>query len=247
MKEISDYQQLSILVLEDQDMEWTLFEHALKTGWTGTYSAIRVRSVQETIDYLRKIKFHAVFLDLNVLDSKGVSTVHKVIPENHHKAVVIVTTSMNDQKLAVEALRSGAQDYLIKGEYRPADLAKTLLHALARSDSYKNSNRSLDFPEIEFLKVDLLRQKLLLTDKLPVQEIDLTPNEVKLLSFFILRYNLEVSRGEITEKVMGSDIHVSEKAIDNQISRLRSKIQDTPYQLMAIRGVGYCLTKKEVG
>lgn len=244
MKDISDFTQLSFLVLEDEDMEFTLLQHALKTGWTNSFSLIRVKSAEEAIDYLRKIKFHVIFLDLNVLDSKGLDTVKRITSENHHQAVIIVTTSMDDKKMAIESIQMGVQDYLIKGEYSPADLAKALLHALARSKAINKVQEKSHVPELEGIKVDLIGQKLIFSDKEKTTSHDLTPTEVKLLTHFINQFNLDVSRADIAERVLGTGVHTTDRVIDNQISRLRAKMEATPYQIISVRGVGYCLTKK---
>lgn len=244
MEQIPEYHGLSFLVLEDEEMEFTLLQHALKTGWDSAYSLIHVKSVEEAIDYLRKIKFHVIFLDLNVLDSSGISTVQKISLENHHKAAIIVTTTMSDKKLAVEAIRSGAQDYLVKGDYSPADLSRVLLYSMARNERNGDHLTKSDVLELESLKVDLIRQKLIISDKGEKKEQDLTPGDLKLLSFFIKNFDKEISREHIAEQVLGHAVQVAERTIDNQVSRLRSKLDSTPFQILSIRGVGYSFQKK---
>lgn len=244
METISDYQALSFLVIEDDDMEFTLLQHALKLGWQNTYSLIHVKSAEEAIEYLQKVKFHVIFLDLNILDSRGISTVQKINLENHHKAAIIVTTTMSDKKIALEAIRLGAQDYLVKGEYSPSDLARVLLYSLARNERKSDSLSAKDIVELDSLKIDLIRQKLIFNDKASSWEQDLTPGDIKLLSYFIKNFNQDISRENIAEHVLGQSVQVSERTVDNQVSRLRTKLEKTHFQILSIRGVGYSMTKK---
>lgn len=73
----------------------------------------------------------AVLLDLNLPDSMGLATVVKVVA-NAPWVPVVVVTGQGDETLALKALRSGAQDYLVKGQLEGAQVARAIRYAMAR-------------------------------------------------------------------------------------------------------------------
>ena len=81
--------------------------------------------------------FDVVFLDLGLPDSQGLSSlarVHAVAPH----VPMIALTGMDDEKLALEALQSGASDYLIKGQTEAALLERSMRYAIERKKSERS-------------------------------------------------------------------------------------------------------------
>jgi signal transduction histidine kinase len=79
-------------------------------------------------------QFDVVLLDLNLPDSQGPSSfrrVHEVAPD----VPLIALTGLDDQKTALEALQSGASDYLIKGQTDAALLERSMRYAIERKKS----------------------------------------------------------------------------------------------------------------
>ena len=79
-------------------------------------------------------KFSAVLLDLSLPDSQGVEMVER-IRERAPSIPVVVLTGLNDQAVAMEALRAGAQDYLVKGQADGQLIARALRYAIERKRS----------------------------------------------------------------------------------------------------------------
>jgi two-component system cell cycle response regulator len=72
-----------------------------------------------------------VLLDLSLPDSTGVATVEAmrvVVPD----VPIIVLTGQDDHQLAEAALKAGAQDYLVKGQFEHDALGRAIRHALVR-------------------------------------------------------------------------------------------------------------------
>ncbi|MBI2812116.1 MAG: PAS domain S-box protein [Candidatus Melainabacteria bacterium] len=75
-----------------------------------------------------------VFLDLSLPDSHGLETVAKV--RNEYSVVpVVVLTGSDDDALAVQVLKAGAQDYLVKGQLDPSSLGRSIKYAIERQRS----------------------------------------------------------------------------------------------------------------
>ncbi|HEY9725666.1 MAG TPA: diguanylate cyclase, partial [Chroococcales cyanobacterium] len=90
-----------------------------------------VQCLDDALKCLRQEEFDIVLLDLFLPDSQGLDTVERVkalIPA----LPIVVVTELKDKKLALEAVREGAQDYLIKGHLENEVLVQTLHYAIAR-------------------------------------------------------------------------------------------------------------------
>jgi signal transduction histidine kinase/DNA-binding response OmpR family regulator len=76
--------------------------------------------------------YAAVLLDLSLPDSHGFSTLETLLSQ-FPKLNVIVMTGQSDKSLGVEAVKAGAQDFLVKGEFNEHILAKSLRFSIERS------------------------------------------------------------------------------------------------------------------
>ncbi|KAA0085907.1 fused response regulator/phosphatase [Mycolicibacterium sp. P9-64] len=72
-----------------------------------------------------------VLLDLNLPDANGISALDR-IAKRADNVPVVVLTGFNDEHFGVQAVASGAQDYLVKGRVEPETLRRALLYAIER-------------------------------------------------------------------------------------------------------------------
>lgn len=125
-----------ILLVEDQPADAGLITVLLRVGKSVTDTAaptvIWARSLAEAKAETERDTPDVILLDLSLPDSRGIATietVHGWFPDTP----IVVLTAHEDVGLSIRALEAGAQDYLVKGDFDPKDLARTLRHALARS------------------------------------------------------------------------------------------------------------------
>jgi len=71
----------------------------------------------------------AVLLDLSLPDSRGLNSFRKVHTQFPRLPVVILT-GLDDETVALEAVREGAQDYLVKGRVETGELTMAIRHAI---------------------------------------------------------------------------------------------------------------------
>ena len=88
--------------------------------------------LSKAFDRLDQGGIDIILLDLNLPDSRGLETVHKMVEKAPNIPIVVMTVT-DDKGVAREAVEAGAQDYLVKGDYDSALLHRTIRHALARS------------------------------------------------------------------------------------------------------------------
>jgi PAS domain S-box-containing protein len=126
---------LSILVIEDEPGDYGLIKaHLCLSGLSqreGKNSVLWAGSLSAGIKMALDHKPDVVLLDLTLPDSDGLSSVQRMraalpgIP-------IVVLTGHDDRALAIAALQVGAQDYLVKGQFDLATLARTVRHAKVR-------------------------------------------------------------------------------------------------------------------
>ncbi|WP_435145046.1 bacterio-opsin activator domain-containing protein [Halobaculum sp. P14] len=87
--------------------------------------------LEDGVDRFRTEPFDVVLLDLNLPDSTGIETL-RTLHRRTGPVPVVVLTGVSDHEVGVEALREGAEEYLVKDEINPNLLARTVYHAIER-------------------------------------------------------------------------------------------------------------------
>jgi diguanylate cyclase (GGDEF)-like protein/PAS domain S-box-containing protein len=114
--------------------------------------------LMEGISILAEKKIDVVLLDLTLPDSEGIDTflrIKGVVPE----IPIVVLTGREDEGLAMDAVKEGAQDYLFKTEMRPPLLIRSLRYAVERKRSQEALRRAHDLLEqkVKERTADLVR------------------------------------------------------------------------------------------
>ncbi len=81
---------------------------------------------------LRKNSYDLVLLDLSLPDVRGVEAVIRLNGKLQSAIPIIVLTGLSDHSMAIEALKQGAQDFLVKGDYNTIVLDKAIRYAIER-------------------------------------------------------------------------------------------------------------------
>ena len=153
MTDIPGYHSnLPILLIEDNLGDARLVEILLEDYELPTH---HVSSLQDGFEALEKGDYPAVMLDLHLPDSKGFQTVEKLLnkfPETN----VIVLTGLPDKDLGLRAVKSGAQDYLVKGEFTGEELAKTLRYSIERNRIKKRLEEAQRIAHLGHWEYDLI-------------------------------------------------------------------------------------------
>jgi diguanylate cyclase (GGDEF)-like protein len=137
-------------------------------GSIGRFTVSRVATFAAAAERLRSVRYDAVLLDLALPDREGLDAVKAVLAVAPDIPLVVLG-GLDDERLALAAVLSGAQDYLIKGQGDGALLRRAIRHAIER----KRIERELR----ELAKFDPLTglpNRLLFRDRLAqaVQRID---------------------------------------------------------------------------
>lgn len=127
-----DSDSIRVLLVEDSRASAKLAETVLGgEGYRNTFVVTHVMTLADTLLALDRDQFDIILLDLTLPDSAGLQTVAKV-RARHPEIAVVVLTATDDENLGLEAVQSGAQDYLIKDETYPRLLRRTLSYSVYR-------------------------------------------------------------------------------------------------------------------
>ena len=138
-------QEISILLIEDDVAEARLLQEILTGFNLGRFILTHVQRLQAGVNLLNKQKFDLILLDLTLPDSRGLSSVELLV-NNFANLPIVVLTNTNDNQLAVEAVRQGAQDYLVKREINIDVLVRSIQYAIERqkvSEVLRSTNENL--------------------------------------------------------------------------------------------------------
>lgn len=139
-----DPKALTILLVEENGSDASLLKRALsETGQSVTIVA--ARSFSAALEALKTQSFDAVLLNLFLQDSRGIATLSKFRKINDVLPVVIFA-DLNDEQLAIKAVRNGAEDYLIKGFPSGESIYRCLRYAIERKNA-QEAKRQLSLLE----------------------------------------------------------------------------------------------------
>ena len=122
---------IKILLVEDNDVDARLTQDILAEWNLETFTITHVTRLSDAFHYLARSRFDAVLLDLSLPDGYGLSTVRQIHAANPTIAIIVLS-GLNDQTLALQTVKNGAQDYLLKGEGPPELLARSIHYAIER-------------------------------------------------------------------------------------------------------------------
>jgi|GEM_PF-1393822 len=123
---------VNILLVEDNPGDARLIAEMLKDTEFANSNLVTTSTLQETLDApMDPSTVAMVLLDLNLPDSNGILTLERVMLP-YTASAIIVLTGLDDQKLALDALRHGAQNYLTKGHIGAEELQRELRYATER-------------------------------------------------------------------------------------------------------------------
>ncbi|MBD1808485.1 hybrid sensor histidine kinase/response regulator [Microcoleus sp. FACHB-SPT15] len=136
-----DSPTIKILLVEDNPADADLLSEFLEEADETQWSLVHVEKLKEALQTLRENHFDVILLDLSLPDKQGLATVvqtHETAPD----LPIVVLTGLNDRVTALDAVRQGAQDYLVKGKIDSNLLVRAIGYAIERSNTLKQLRQS---------------------------------------------------------------------------------------------------------
>lgn len=127
-KEMSMPESITVLLVEDNIADADYVKEILATP---CFQIVHVNSKAAALKSLSAGHFDLVLLDVSLPDSHGLDTMNSIIalPKN---VPIVILTGLEDEQLAIQAVRHGAQDYIQKKDITETGLSRTIRYAIER-------------------------------------------------------------------------------------------------------------------
>ena len=226
-----------LVVDDDREIRDLLGKFLKKHGY-------RVTTARDGKDMRRALadwQIDLVVLDLMLPGEDGLTLCRDLRARSN--LPVIMLTAMREETDRIVGLEMGADDYLPK-PFNPRELLARIKAVLRRSQSAQAATPAGVAAALRFAgwRIDLARRRLESPQGLGV---DLTAGEFELLVAFVQHPQRVLSRDQLLDLTRGREAAPFDRSVDNQVSRLRRKIEEDPAQpqlIKTIRGGGYIFT-----
>jgi len=122
---------LQVLLVEDNAGDARLLREMFSKEKADSFELTHLSRMHDAEVYLAKGGVDIVLLDMGLPDGHGLDTLRRARAAAPDVAMIVLT-GLEDEVLAAEAIKEGAQDYLIKGQIENRALPRALRHAIER-------------------------------------------------------------------------------------------------------------------
>jgi two-component system OmpR family response regulator len=223
-----------ILIVDDQrDIRDLLARYLVKHGLRASVA----ESAEAARKTMRAAQIDLIVLDIMMPGEDGLSLT-RWLRENHDIPIILLT-AMADETDRIVGLEVGADDYLPK-PFNPRELLARIKAVLRRARTMPRSHTTAKGQLcFDRWKLDLTRRELI--DERGVS-VALSSGEFRLLVSLLERPGMVLTRDQLLDLTRGRSAQAFDRSIDNQISRLRRKIERDPKNPVLIKtawGDGY--------
>ena len=220
----------TILVVEDEASLREPLEYLLRREG---YEVSGVDNGTDAVTAAQASEPDLILLDLMLPGMPGTEVCREI--RQRSSVPIIMLTAKDSEVDIVVGLELGADDYVTK-PYSSRELLARIRAVLRRRSADDSSNDSV----LNFHGITLDSDRHQVT--LHGEPVSLPLKEFELLELLMLNAGRVLTRGQIIDRVWGSDYFGDTKTLDVHIKRLRSKIEKTPAEpeiIVTVRGLGY--------
>jgi two-component system alkaline phosphatase synthesis response regulator PhoP len=217
-----------ILVVEDEPALSICLANDLKLEG---YEVEVVGDGETAIEKGQEPKFDLILLDV-MLPRKDGFEVCRELRRAGVRTPIILLTARTQEAEKVLGLELGADDYVTK-PFSPRELRARIKAALRRTAAVVPRTYQFGDVEVDFQRCQVRRRG---------KAVEVTPLELKLLEAFVRSPGRTLTRAQLLDQVWGPGTFITDRVVDNHITRLRKKIEATPGEpryLVSVRGIGY--------
>jgi diguanylate cyclase (GGDEF)-like protein len=131
---------LAILLLAADPGDARLIQDHLQDAMPGQFICTSVFTVGEVVEQLHESTFDVILLDPNLPDRQGLET-YLNVQSQARMTPILLLTGPDDQTLALQAVKAGAQDCLVKHQITGSALARAIRYAIERQHLQSERDR----------------------------------------------------------------------------------------------------------
>lgn len=219
----------TILVVEDEQSLREPLEYLLKREG---YDVIAVDNGIDAVKRAETDNPSLILLDLMLPGMSGTEVCREV--RSRSSVPIIMLTAKDSEVDIVVGLELGADDYVTK-PYSSRELLARIRAVLRRQSDQGGTDHVLEHHGI---RLDSDRHQVTVNG----EPVAFPLKEFELLELLMLNAGRVLTRGQIIDRVWGSDYFGDTKTLDVHVKRLRSKIEKVPSEpeiIVTVRGLGY--------
>jgi len=207
-------------------------------------NGMRATSAKDAHDMDAKLvtgQYDLMVLDVMMPGESGLSVCQRLSAER--KLPIIMLTALGEDTDRIVGLEIGADDYLAK-PFNPRELLARIKAVLRRTENPEQHAGKYAGKKVRFAHLTLDVDRHVLMDR-DGGETSLTTADFRLLLVMLERARMVLSRDQLLDLASGRSAGPLDRTIDNQISRLRRKIEPDvlrPRIIATVRNGGYCLS-----
>ena len=138
---------MQILLVEDSASDAVLLQENILSSGVTDISISVVQSLNEAKEHLKNNHTDAVLLDLTLPDSSGLDTVREARTACPDVPVVVIT-GVDNENTGIEAVRTGVQDYLVKGQTDGRTITRVIRYSIERKRAEEALRKAHDELEL---------------------------------------------------------------------------------------------------
>lgn len=227
-----------LLVDDEPALREPLGEYLVRQGFAVRQAA----SAAEAREILRDETPDLVLLDIMMPGEDGLSLCRHLVESRQLPTIFL--TARGEATDRIVGLEIGADDYVVK-PFEPRELVARIRSVLRRAsraaaDPAASGERA-EVLAFEGWALDPLKRRL--TDP-EGAVVPISSAEFRLLMSFLEHPRQVLDRDRLLDMVQGREAHLFDRAVDNQVSRLRRKIEvdsKNPQLIQTVWGGGYML------
>ena len=204
----------TILVVEDEAQIRRVLRTTLSTSG---YDVIEAKDGQEAVDMVIRERPALILLDVNMPEMSGLEACSKI--RLSFDGPIIMVTVRNSERDKIQALDSGADDYVVK-PFTMGELLARIRAALRRSAS-EDPLPKIETPQ---LSVDLAKRKV----EVLGERVHLSPKEFEVLRLLMIQQGKPLTHKKILQNVWGPDQGEETENLRVVVNQLRKKIEKDP-------------------
>jgi len=128
--------EITILIVDDSPEDRETIKHFLSKSGGVTYRYLEAETGEKGLELSKSHKPDCILLDFKLPDTDGICFIKDMVYEHNLGDIpVILLTGQGDETVATESLKSGAQDYLIKGNLNSGSLMRSIRYATEKKQA----------------------------------------------------------------------------------------------------------------
>lgn len=132
---------IRVLLIEDSPTDAELIRIGLEDVRTAEFQVVTAETLEDGLAQLRASTFDIVLVDLSLPDCAGIETCVRV-HDSYPETPLIVLTGLDDEETALEAMKVGAQDYLVKGQIDNGLLPRSIRYSIERQRAVEEKRKA---------------------------------------------------------------------------------------------------------